>query len=236
MTFNSVLSASARAAIYNAGAAPQVVSVSSYVASLTASFSVPAPSNIVSGNLLITILSSSPETYTPPTGWTLYATFPASGGSEQISVYTKTATGSEPGSYSWSASAGSADYINVGILQIVGGNTASPINGMFSKYTSTAAMQIGTSAVSIPSALGCLPIAIGAIDAVNPGSTGVPTGLTSGWTQLLSAWNSTIGYDALYIASGPLTTSTSAAVTAGWTWGGASSNFNGTSTMLFINP
>jgi hypothetical protein len=232
-----------------AGFNPAVVSSSFSYNALTGgtSISITAPSSIASGNLLIAASSSGTETFTPPTGWLLYGTEASSGDSPQISIFTKIATGSEPGSYSFTCNNGASDAVNIAILNISGANTASPVNGMFSKYqasATTAAMTIGTSGTSIPTVLNCLPLAFGSIQQENPSNSGNPASLTSGWTGQVLAIQQDIsnfsnlannnGYNAMYIASGPLTTSTASAVTAGWTWQGSSSNFTGTAVMLFI--
>jgi len=224
---------------------PVIVSLASATNSLTGGHTtVTAPTSITSGNLLLAIAASGTETWTPPSGWTLFGTKASSGDDPQISVFTKTATGSESGTYVWSGSGDAADATNVAIFNISGANTTTPINGMFSKYTTTAAVTIGTSGTSIPTVIGCLPIACGAIGQLNLSNAGNPTSLTSGWTgQTLVVDQDTgnygntgnnNGYNALYIASGPITTDTSTAITAGWTWGGSFSEFTGTSVMLFI--
>jgi hypothetical protein len=204
-----------------------------------------APASIVAGNLLIALLSCGGQTFTAPLGWSLYGTQAASGNSPQISVFIKIATGMEPPAYAFVPSV-SADAVNGIILNVSDANTFSPINGMFSKYTSTAATTIGTAAVSIPTVLNCLPIAISAIQQLNLSTTGNPTSLTGGWTGQALTVNidggnpggtgNNNGYNAMYSASGPITSSTSTAITAGWTWGGGSSNFTGTSVVLFVAP
>jgi len=227
---------------------PAIVTLSSGSNALAGgnTVAVTAPSGVVAGNLLLGIASSGTETWTAPGGWTLYGTEPASGNSPQISVFTKIATASEPSAYDWTSSNGVDDATNIAVLNISGENQVTPINGMFSKYTTTAAVGIGTSGVSIPTVLQTLPIAVNAIYQINLSNVGWPSGLTAGWASELGVWNedpsnygnssNTNGYNALYTASGPITASTSASVTAGWTWGGAYSNFSGTSVMLFINP
>lgn len=224
---------------------PSIVSVSTGTNPLTAGPAViNAPTSIASGNLLLAIAGSGAETWTPPSGWSLYGTAPISGSSTQVSVFTKIATGSEPSTYTWTGNNGAGDALSFAIFNISGVNTAAPINGMFYKYTTTAAVTIGTSGTSIPTILNCLPLAINCIEQLNLSNAGAPTSLTAGWTgKALSVDQDTAnygntannnGYNALYVASGPLTSSTSTAVTAGWTWGGSFSNFNGTSVMLFI--
>jgi hypothetical protein len=209
-------------------------------------FVVPAPSAIVAGNLLLAICpSAAAETWTPPSGFTLFGTEPLSGNNPQISIYTKTATASEPSVYPWQTNNGATDSTLVGMLNISGTPTPS-INGMFSKYVSGAPITVGTAAVSIPTVLNCLPIAINSLTQLNPSNAGNPTSLTAGWNALPLIVNQDItnygnnannnGYAATYIATGPLTVNTSSAITAGWTWGGASSTFTSTSVMLFVAP
>lgn len=207
---------------------------------------VPVPSAVVAGNLLLAIATSGTETWTPPTGWTLYGTKAASGNSPQISVFTKTATASEITPYVFTSSGGLTDATNIGILNISGTPTAS-VNGSmtFSAYTSSATPVIGGGSAK-PTVLNCLPLAINTIQQINLSNAGNPTALTGGWTGLLSVWNQDTsnygnssnnnGYNALYVASGPLTINTTSVITAGWTWGGGFSTFTGTSLMLFIAP
>lgn len=226
---------------------PKIVSTSTGVNSLTlgGTTTVNAPASTVVGSLLVAIVASGTQTITAPLGWSLYGTQPASGNSPQITVFTKIVSSLEPPTYAFVPS-NSADAINVGIFNISDANAFAPINGMFSKYTSTAATTIGTSGVSIPTVLNCLPIAINTIQQLNPSNSGNPTSLTGGWTGQFLVVNidgsnpgnigNNNGYNAMYTASGPITSSTSSAVTAGWTWAGGSSNFAGTSVMLFVQP
>src|SRR6266704_250822 len=227
------------------GNGPKIVSASKGSNDLTVggTVTVTAPASIVVGNLLLAIIVSGAQTFTAPLGWSLYGTKATSGNSPQVAVFTKIATGIESPTYAFVPST-SADAINAEILNIADADSFAPINGMFSKYTSTAATTIGTAAVSIPTVLNCLPIAISTIQQLNLSNAGNPTALTGGWTgQLLSVNQDTNnygntsndnGYAALYVASGPITTSVATAITAGWTWGGGFSNFTGTSVMLFV--
>jgi hypothetical protein len=102
-----------------------------------------------------------------------------------------------------------------------------------------------TIASATPSVLNCLPVAIASIQQLNPSNAGNPTSLTSGWTgQVLNVQQDTgnfgntannNGYNACYIAAkNALTTDTTTAISCGWTWPGASSNFTGTTTMLLL--
>jgi hypothetical protein len=209
---------------------------------------VTAPSSITSGNLLVAeVTYNSTVTITPPSGWTLYQTIAATSGSPVVSIYWKIATGSEPGTYVFTPSS-SASVALVSMLNISGTNTTTPFNGYFTSNTTTASVTAGSSSgtPSIPTILNCLPIAFFIIDQLNPSNTGNPTGLTSGWSSTLlnvvqdtSNYTNTSnanGYDATYVAAGPLTSSTSVAVVAACTWGGASSTFTGFNVMLFVNP
>jgi hypothetical protein len=230
---------SANAAIVSSASATNLLA-----GSLTVTVSV--PTSVAAGNLLLAVATSGPETWTPPTGWTLYGTKAASGNSPQISIFTKTATASEVTPYVFTSNNGLSDALVVAIYNLSGTPTPS-INGAitFSAYTSTAAVTIGGGS-AIPSVLNCLPLAIHTIQQINLSTAGNPTGLTAGWTGQLGVWNIDAGnpgnssngngYNAQYVASGPITVNTSSAISAGWTWGGAFSTFTGTSLMLFIAP
>src|SRR5436309_1319860 len=80
----------------------------SYVASSTASLtggavSVNVPAGVVSGDYMITILSSgNTNTITPPAGWTPLSVNTSA--NWQFYVYGKVASASEPASYSWTTS------------------------------------------------------------------------------------------------------------------------------------
>lgn len=70
------------------------------------SVTITAPASIVSGNLLVTVLGviQNPAglVVTPPSGWSLAGSNAFANAA--LAVYTKTATGSEPGSYTFSTS------------------------------------------------------------------------------------------------------------------------------------
>lgn len=233
-----------------AGAGPTIASYSSATNALAGgvTVTVPVPSGTKAGDLLLAIASSGTETWTQPTGFTLYGTNAASGNSPQVSVFTKTATSMELTSYVFTSNNGLTDATNIMILNIPGNPTPS-INGMFSSYhasSSTAAVTI-PGVTAVPTALHCLPIAIDAIQQFIPSNTTPPvTGITAGWTGQTIAINidgsnpnngsNNNGYNACYAASGPATTDTSSSITAGWTWGGSSANYTGTSVLLFIQP
>jgi len=212
-----------------------------------ATVTVAAPTAIASGNLLIAFTTSDgASTFSAPSGWTLYELIPAVSNSPSFTIFWKIATGSEPSTYSFVASP--VEALIVSILNISGASIVSPFNGYFTKYPSASLATAGsTSGIqSIPTYIGCLPIALFAIQQLNPSNTGSPTGLTSGWTGRFLAvvqdtsnysnYSNNNGYSATFVASGPLTTSTSTAVTASCTWGGSNSTFIGLSVLLFINP
>ena len=231
--------------------AASLVSTSSANNGLTANpdtVTVTAPSSITAGNLLVAEATyNSSETITPPPGWALYQTNPATAGSPVISIYWKIATGSEPGTYVFTPSS-SSSVVLVSMLNVSGINQTTPFNGYFISNTTTAAVTAGATSgtPSIPTVLNCLPIAFFVINQLSPSNTGNPTGLTAGWSSTLlnvvqdtSNYTNTgnaNGFDATYVAAGPLTSSTSTAVVAACTWGGSSSAFTGLNVMLFINP
>jgi hypothetical protein len=209
---------------------------------------VSAPTSIASGNLLVAQVTHDPGvTITPPSGWSLYQSVSGSSGAI-LKIYWKYATGSEPSTYVFTPSS-SSSVLLVAILNLSGTDPTTPFNGYFSNSPTTATVTVGSTSgtPSIATILGCLPIAISAIPQLNPSNSGSPTGLTSGWTgQILnvvedsSNYTTTSngnGYDATFIATGPLTSSTSVAVTASLIWGGGGSNFApGIDLMLFVNP
>ena len=208
---------------------------------------VTAPTSISSGNLLVASVSSGTSTITAPSGWTQYQVVAASGAAPQIAIYYKAATGSEPTTYVWSTSV-TAQPVLVSIFNISGASTTAPFNGLFSGNSTTAAVTAGSSTgtPSVPTNLNCLPIALFSIDQLNLSNSGNPTSLTSGWTaQFLNVMQDTSnyanvsnynGYYATFAATGPITSSTSTAVTASCTWQGSYNNNAGLEVLLFINP
>lgn len=225
-----------------------LVSTSSAGNNLTTSgpVTIAAPSSISANNILIAIITSDAGTIAAPSGWTLYSTVT---NNQQISVFWKVATGSEPSTYVFTPTP--TNLVVVGqIFNISNASLTAPISGMFSENTTTAAVTAGATSgtPSIPTVLNCLPIAVFTIEQLNPSNQGAPTGLTSGWTgQGLNVIQDTSnyfntgnanGYDATFTAIGPLTSSTSTAVTASVTWPntGPYDNLTGLNAMLFIAP
>src|ERR1019366_8669463 len=89
------------------------------------------PGTVVSGNLLIAIVSTCLTTYvglatvTPPTGWTSRIK-QSDGGLSGVEVFSKIATGSEPSTYTWGYSGASDATIH--ILQFSGNSSSAVPN------------------------------------------------------------------------------------------------------------
>jgi hypothetical protein len=84
---------------------PTYVSGSGAAAGSGSSVTVTAPASIAAGNLLIAIIymaNTGTATYSAPSGWTLAGSIGQFSGTGQGAVYTKTATASEPTSYTFS--------------------------------------------------------------------------------------------------------------------------------------
>lgn len=97
------------------------------------------------GDLLVAVIMNraSGGTLTPPSGWTLYGSYLSSisfsGTSQDLQVFTKTATGSEPASYTWTQV--SSSRICGLIAAVEGGAT---IEGVTESYGNGTAAQIQT--------------------------------------------------------------------------------------------
>ena len=105
----------------NTGIVPSVppapVSFSTGTAGSGSSVTVNAPASIAAGNLLVAVYSvgtGTANTFTPPTGWTQVANHSGSGVAFGTLIATKTATGSEPTSYTFSQLAGAGQSVTVG--------------------------------------------------------------------------------------------------------------------------
>jgi hypothetical protein len=206
------------------------------------------PVSITAGNLLVAeVTHDSGPTITLSGSWTFYQSFLSSGSDRLISIYWKVATGSEPSTYVVTPSA-NATLLLATILNISGANTITPFNGSFKSTQASSSVTAGATSgtPSVPTILNCLPIAVFVIEQLLPSNSGSPTGLTSGWSGVFlnviedpSNYNNGAnanGYDATFLASGPLTTSTSTAITVSCSWGGAYSAFDGINVLLFVNP
>ena len=156
-----------RLGVKHPGAAVRFVSSSDKRQSNTTgpgtAFVIPAPSAIVAGNLLIGGFyeDAGVNTWAPPAGWTLVQDNAGGVAANSIAVYYKIATGSEPGSYTFTYGTTSL-------------NTASAV-GAIVQYEPAV---IGVSAKNLSVATGG---SAGAQTAVAPSITvdGVPTGTFS---------------------------------------------------------
>lgn len=102
---------------------PNLVSSQTASHGTSADITITAPTSISSGNLLVAFICQNDQSTggrfaTPPSGFTVRSGVSNSG---SMMVYTKTATGSEPASYTWS-----------------GAGTAKPGSGCLLNYSSTA--------------------------------------------------------------------------------------------------
>jgi hypothetical protein len=130
--------------------------------SFVGAVSIPAPSGIVAGNLLLAVFScddsTAPTTITS-TGWTLLVTFQFSTRNNfgNIGVFWKIATASEPASYAFN---GAACYaMNIGIIQLSGVNSASPFNGVAATARkAVAAVTPVFPAITLPKAMYVLQV------------------------------------------------------------------------------
>jgi hypothetical protein len=87
----------------------------------TATITVTAPASMVAGNLLVAVVmgNSGTTTITTPAGWTQAAQENPAGNPGSCAVFTKTATGSEPTSYTFDEPSGFS-YMGVAVLQYSG--------------------------------------------------------------------------------------------------------------------
>jgi hypothetical protein len=131
-----------------AGAAPISLRSSSSAANPTATtLQIPAPSGVLSGDVMLAeVAVRGTPTILAPSGWTLVRS-DAGQAFQTQSVYYRTATSSEPASYTWSFS--SAKAAAGGILAYVGANGSDPIDAdggqANAKSTSLTAPSITTS-------------------------------------------------------------------------------------------
>jgi hypothetical protein len=134
----------------------------------------PAPAGIVAGDLLLALVDfGNPGTITVPSGWSVVPGTPISGSGWVVYLYQKTATASEPSSYTWTITASEVgdtgvivDYEN-GTIDVIG----STINGAAS--TSITAPSVTTTEAN--DAVICMYV-----NALHgSGSIALPGGLTS---------------------------------------------------------
>lgn len=124
--------------------------------------SIPAPSGIVAGNLLIAVFScddsAAPTTITA-TGWTLLVSYQFSTRNNEgsVGVFWKIATASEPASYTFNGA--SCYAMNVGIIQLSGVNASSPFNSVApTKTKGTATVTPLFPAITLPKAMYVLQV------------------------------------------------------------------------------
>jgi hypothetical protein len=160
-------------------AAP-IISSSSWTASLASSVTVPAPGDITSGNLLLVAYylgsSTVPTTWTPPAGWAQVGTSTGTDTGGQQAIFAKTATGSEPSTYTFATNLTSTTQ-SVVILQTTG---YSVLDGLvaFNRVTSTT--TAATAPSQTPSQNGDLSLV--GFDTWNGRYCSFPTGMALGNT------------------------------------------------------
>lgn len=134
------------------------------------SLSIPAPSGIQAGDLLVSILGTggATVTWTDPSGWTEIANI---NGFTGLRILTKVATGSEPGSYTFTSSNTRAMAGHILALR----NAQIDVVGSF----------FGASGnVVMPSVTAAGGILIGAASSINSGQTySTPAGMTATATK-----------------------------------------------------
>lgn len=132
-----------------AGATPYFIS-GKLAANSTAdtSHSIPKPDNFKVGDLLVAIIMwrANGGTITPPSGWALYGTYlnsvVSSGVVQNIRIYTKTATASEPAFYVFSAPTSTR---NSGAVISVAYGTIDSVDEYHKSATGTAAINVSCS-------------------------------------------------------------------------------------------
>lgn len=134
---------------------------------------VSAPTGIVSGNLLVAVLyvtNTSAPTWSGPSGWTqLVDHHPASAAGESA-IYLKTATGSEPSTYSFSSGAGSC----VAIVHQFSGAATSDVT--VPSWTDFATSTTSWTAASVTASAGQYLVCLFGNSGV--GLNTLPTGMT----------------------------------------------------------
>lgn len=149
-----------------------------------ASVTCTAPASIVSGNLLVAILGSfSGANTTPPSGWTTVGYNGNSAVSGNIQVCTKTATGSEPGSYTFNATG--ATGIAVVILQFSG--TGTVLDGSCAFNPQTGTTTTGTAPSQTPTLTGD-ELMVAYFSDFPTSSASTPAGMTAGPTAFLASY------------------------------------------------
>ena len=83
-----------------------------------------APASIVAGNVLVALIQTGNNPYTavnpPSADWQLMASISGTSLTPCLTIWTKIATGSEPGTYTWTLSGGVTSAINGAMAQFTG--------------------------------------------------------------------------------------------------------------------
>jgi acid phosphatase type 7 len=104
------------------------------------SLTIPAPAGVQAGDVMVAGISVRGQpAITPPSGWVLVRQ-DVNGTTQKQAVYYKVATGSEPGSYTWTFAASRA--ATGGILDYTGVNTANPIDASGGQVNSTSSRSV----------------------------------------------------------------------------------------------
>lgn len=103
-------------------AAPTYITFNGAAGTGSASLSASAPGSIVAGNLLLAFVYASgsnagTRTITAPSGWTLVTSVTNGATTKLTACYSKTATGSEPASYTWSCNATATIGLTIQLLE-----------------------------------------------------------------------------------------------------------------------
>ena len=104
------------------------------------SLTIPAPTGVQAGDVMVAGISVRGQpAITPPSGWALVRQ-DVNGTTQKQAVYYKVATGSEPGSYTWTFAASRA--ASGGILDYIGVNTSNPIDASGGQVNATASRSV----------------------------------------------------------------------------------------------
>jgi len=171
------------------------------------------PAGVVNGDFLITVVWSNSTTavVTAPGGWTKVFGDLGGGQLPGLEVYTKTAGGSEPASYAWSASGGT---LFACVLAYRGGANAVDVVG---NYTTNSSSTVSTASGFTAINSGVL-IGLFMMRAVGRTVSSAPSGMTQ--ITLATTFASRAIYDMTPSAAGSVATRT-------LTWSGATNYVGG---------
>lgn len=193
--------AAARAAI--------AVVASSSASSTTATLSIAKPTNTVSGNVMIAVVSGAgTTTISAPSGWTPIQDT-TSGSMRQLSYY-RVAGSTEPASYSFTSSA--SRNASGGITSYSGANTTVPIDAS-SENLGTSGNAVATGATT--TSAGDMVIAASTTVAVTTFTA--PTGMTERYDQASSSTTLEVA-DVLQASAGASGSKTAAPATSTGAW------------------